>query len=92
MPDTDILTPQEKEFLKAKEAQEKSRKKHQSKLNKLQEGFEINCRHARYTEYPWEHDNGYGHQTKMTGWRCNFCNKVNPYKSPTTPWYHPSYE
>ena len=31
------------------------------------------CDHSKTEEFHWEHDNGYGRQSKMTGKRCVYC-------------------
>lgn len=34
------------------------------------------CDHPETEDYPWEHDNGYGRQTKMAAQQCVFCGGV----------------
>jgi len=40
-----------------------------------------NCKHPEefVTDWDWEHDNGYGRQTKHIGKHCGICLKVNRY-------------
>ena len=42
------------------------------------------CTHpAEYVEpWQWEHDNGYGRQTKYEGWWCSLCLARNHWKRP----------
>ena len=35
------------------------------------------CDHTQTALHGWEHDNGYGRQTQMTGKRCVFCGWVD---------------
>jgi hypothetical protein len=39
----------------------------------LKEALKGVCDHSETTTYTWEHDNGYGRQSKMKGKRCVFC-------------------
>jgi hypothetical protein len=43
------------------------------------------CPHQDYTEFQWEHDNGYGTQTKRAAKRCTLCSAENKYGV----WYPP---
>lgn len=38
------------------------------------------CDHPHTTDYVWEHDNGYGRQTQISGLRCRFCGWVDLWK------------
>jgi hypothetical protein len=42
-----------------------------------------NCPHPieYIKQYNWEHDSGYGVQTRMLGNECSICLMVDPYKS-----------
>lgn len=35
------------------------------------------CDHSKDEPYFWEHDNGYGKQTKITGRRCSYCGFID---------------
>ncbi len=41
------------------------------------------CTHptAYRAEFTWEHDNGYGRQSRVTGERCNLCGQQKRWKS-----------
>lgn len=39
----------------------------------LRKHLQGNCDHSETEDYKWEHDNGYGRQTMITGKRCVFC-------------------
>jgi hypothetical protein len=43
----------------------------------IKESLQGICDHSLTEEYQWEHDNGYGRQTKMTSKRCVFCGWVS---------------
>ena len=42
---------------------------------------EVGCDHPETTEYTWEHDSGYGHQSTVTGLRCDLCGMRRPWKT-----------
>lgn len=35
------------------------------------------CTHSDVSDFPWESDNGYGRQSRMTGRRCDLCGAVD---------------
>jgi hypothetical protein len=35
------------------------------------------CDHSINSPYKWEHDNGYGKQTKIDGFRCDVCGALD---------------
>lgn len=48
------------------------------------------CTHKYREDYKWEHDNGYGRQTMITGERCLSCDARNAWKEPFAPsWSRP---
>lgn len=47
------------------------------RLGFLRSGLLEICDHSQTESYVWEHDNGYGRQTMITGKRCVFCLKVD---------------
>ena len=44
-------------------------------ISKIRKQLTPICDHSQTEVYDWEHDNGYGRQTKMIGTRCIFCFK-----------------
>jgi hypothetical protein len=45
----------------------------QTEIYNLRRKLRDNCDHSETQSYVWEHDNGYGKQTNITGKRCVFC-------------------
>lgn len=71
------LNDDEHALLRAEAARVRSMKKWDEKIQALRETVSKNCRHAQTTPFRWEHDDGYGTQSKHEGLRCVFCLKVN---------------
>lgn len=44
------------------------------------------CLHPDPEPYQWEHDDGYGRQTMITGRRCRFCGAKKPWRDMGS-WY-----
>lgn len=71
------LNKMEKDFLRAEASARRSYLKWDEKIKKLRAEISKDCRHAQTEEFNWEHDDGYGRQSRHTGLRCVFCLKVN---------------
>ena len=71
------LNDDERALLRAEASRKKAAAKWDAKIQELRTQIIKHCRHAQTTEFTWEHDTGYGVQTKHVGLRCVFCLKVN---------------
>ena len=71
------LNEDERALLRAEASRKKAAVKWDAKIQELRTQIIKHCRHAQTTEFKWEHDNGYGVQSKHVGLRCVFCLKVN---------------
>ena len=59
----------EDEIMKVKDRADKSEARYCKKISLLRSKLK-NCKHKYTVEYQWEHDNGYGRQTMISGLRC----------------------
>jgi len=72
-----VLNEDERALLRAEASRKKAAAKWDAKIQAMRAAITKICRHAQTHEFKWEHDNGYGVQTKHVGLRCVFCLKVN---------------
>lgn len=54
----------------------------------IQKRLQAKCEHPQGSrqEYKWEHDNGYGQQTMMTGHQCKDCGLRNNWPNMSNIW------
>lgn len=71
------LNEEERALLRAEASRKKAAIKWDAKIQAMRAAITKTCRHIQTTEFHWEHDTGYGVQTKHVGLRCVFCLKVN---------------
>ena len=51
-----------------------------NEIRKIEERIHNNCAHQLTEEYRWEHDNGYGRQTYISGVRCTLCGSIDHWR------------
>lgn len=91
MSDKADLTEDERKLLRVLSSQKKAIKAWDEKIKKLRERVSPVCSHKHVSEFQYEHDNGYGRQTKCIGHLCLFCLKKNYYPTLTNSpnsWQH----
>jgi hypothetical protein len=71
------LNATERALLKAEADRVKSMRRWDEKLDALRKKVTLQCQHKRTEDFTWEHDDGYGRQTKCPGKRCLLCLKEN---------------
>jgi hypothetical protein len=69
----------QKELTKKREKSSKLRDEIDGLVKQLQ-GV---CDHSQTDAYQWEHDNGYGRQSKMSGKRCMYCGWIDLWNNGT---------
>lgn len=84
------FSPLEEAFLRAQKLRNRAIDKWDNKIQAIREEIVKNCRHAETRNYPWEHDDGYGRQSRNVGEQCVFCNKINYYPSLSQQWTSPT--
>lgn len=71
--------PLEKKILQIEKEWQYISNKYEKQLSDLRAKLGQDCTHSKWTLYDWEHDNGYGVQTKCKGKRCLICGHEDPY-------------
>lgn len=86
-----LLTKEQRAYLRLQEKTRTQIKALEAKLEAARIAAAKSCQHpveAR-EDYRWEHDNGYGRQSWVTGERCTICRHQRSWKGSST-WWDPS--
>lgn len=77
------MTKEERAVASAIKNYEKVSKRAYARLGEARKQLGDSCTHPdeHVTTYTWEHDNGYGRQTKMQGLMCQLCMKRKSWKT-----------
>lgn len=73
------MRTREKAVLRAKENLDRAIERYTQKLEEALKALGKSCSHPVTEEWEWEHDDGYGRQSKVMGKRCKVCDLCNPW-------------
>lgn len=86
------MTPKEKALHDAIIRRDAQAKRNAKRVETLRAELGAECTHPNPLDYFYEHDDGYGRQTKLKGLLCPLCLSKNPYPtlgSGPSRWIHP---
>lgn len=83
---THDLNKTEQELLRAMRLRGKAIERWDARIEALRAKVAKKCRHVQTVDFHYEHDDGYGRQTKCIGKRCVFCEKKNYYPGMSEQW------
>lgn len=74
------LTEAQERLIAACDARDRVVRMYDDLIKSLRDAVvEEGCDHPETVPYTWEHDDGYGTQSPVTGKRCVFCGASNPW-------------